>query len=106
MRAVAKKVKIIRLQDEYCKNCKYQTDVEQYCIEQCDIGKKLITLGKKEFRKRLTKVKTIEEKWDEKCKQAIILYNQGVNYPDIAKEMGCHVSNLYKELKKRGWLQM
>ncbi|MED2711101.1 zinc-finger domain-containing protein, partial [Bacillus toyonensis] len=29
-----------------------------------------------------------------------------VNYPDIAKEMGCHVSNLYKELKKRGWLQM
>lgn len=67
---------------------------------------KLITLGKKEFRKRSTKVKSIEEKWDEKCKQAIILYNQGVNYPDIAKEMGCHVSNLYKELKKRGWLQM
>nr|WP_242016005.1 hypothetical protein [Bacillus sp. EE-W1] len=33
-------------------------------MEQCEIGKKLTTLGKKEFRKRLTKVKTIEEKWD------------------------------------------
>ncbi|ANN35545.1 cobalamin biosynthesis protein [[Bacillus thuringiensis] serovar konkukian] len=104
MRAVKKKLSIIRLQDKYCKNCKYQTEI--YCIEQCEIGKKLIKLGKKEFRKRLTKVKTIEEKWDEKCKQAVILYNQGVDYPDIAKEVGCHVSNLYRELKKRGWLQM
>ncbi|PEE32922.1 helix-turn-helix domain-containing protein [Bacillus cereus] len=106
MRAVSKKIRMIHLQDKHCNNCKYQTGIEQYCIEQCEVGKELINLGKKEFRKRLTKVKTIEEKWDEKCKQAIILYNQGVDYPDIAKEVGCHVSNLYRELKKRGWLQM
>lgn len=51
MRAVAKKVKIIRLQDEYCKNCKYQTDVEQYCIEQCDIGKNLLRWVKKNLER-------------------------------------------------------
>ncbi|MEB9974704.1 zinc-finger domain-containing protein [Bacillus cereus] len=96
----------MRLQDEYCKNCKYQTEIQLYCIEQCEIGKKLIKLGKREFRKRLTKVKTIEEKWNEKCKEAVILYNQGVDYPDIAKDLGCNVSNLYRELKKRGCLQM
>ncbi|MGH1233209.1 helix-turn-helix domain-containing protein [Bacillus toyonensis] len=105
MRAVAKKVKIIHLQDEYCKNCEYQTNTE-YCIEQCEIGKKLINLGKKEFRKRLLKVKTAEEKWDEKCKQAVILHKQGMDYTNIAKDVGCHVSSLYRELKKRGLLQM
>lgn len=56
----------------------------------------------KACKKRKTVVKTPEEKWDEKCQQAIILFNQGIDYPDIAKKVGCHVSHLYRELNRRG----
>lgn len=48
------------------------------------------------------KVQTIEEK----CNQAVRLFNQGTDYPNIAKKMGCNVSSLYRELKKRDVLQM
>ncbi|PYE87814.1 hypothetical protein ATL10_10596 [Bacillus sp. 196mf] len=47
-----------------------------------------------------------EERWDEICKQAVQLFNQGMEYPDISKKTGCNVSNLYRELEKRGVLQM
>lgn len=57
-------------------------------------------------KKRAKQVKTLEEKWDEKCEKAVVLFNQGEEYPAIAKEVGCHVSNLYKELKKRGLFKM
>ncbi|WP_372584192.1 helix-turn-helix domain-containing protein [Bacillus cereus] len=57
-------------------------------------------------KKRATSVPTLEEKWDEKCRIAALLFQQGESYPDIAKEVGCHVSNLYRELKKRGQFQM
>ncbi|WP_423752609.1 helix-turn-helix domain-containing protein [Bacillus cereus] len=56
-------------------------------------------------KKRKTVVQTSEEIWDAKCQQAIVLFNQGIAYPDIAKKVGCHVSNLYRELKKRGLFQ-
>jgi hypothetical protein len=55
--------------------------------------------------KRKTVVQTPEGIWDEKCQQAIFLFNQGIAYPDIAKRLGCHVSNLYRELNKRGLFQ-
>ncbi len=58
MRAVAKKVQMIRLQEQNC---------------MC---------------------------------QAVQLFNQGMEYPAIAKKVGCNVSSLYRELKKRGILQM
>ncbi|WP_196478257.1 hypothetical protein [Bacillus sp. SRB3LM] len=45
-------------------------------------------------KKRKTVVQTSEEIWDENCQQAIVLFNQGIAYPDIAKKVGCHVSNL------------
>lgn len=47
-----------------------------------------------------------EEKWDERCKLAVQLFNQGREYPAIAKKVGCNVSSLYRELKKRGVLQI
>ncbi|MEN3134545.1 helix-turn-helix domain-containing protein [Bacillus albus] len=40
------------------------------------------------------------EKWDDRCKQAVALYERGIEYPVIAKRVGCHVSGLYRELKK------
>ncbi|OUB80931.1 hypothetical protein [Bacillus wiedmannii] len=91
MRAVAKKVQMLRLQEE---NCKGQADAEQYCAEQGKLDKKTV------------KNRTTEEKWDEKCKTAVQLFNQGTEYPAIAKKVGCNVSSLYRELKKRGVLQM
>lgn len=56
-------------------------------------------------KKRKTVVQTSEAIWDEKCQQAIVLFNEGIAYPDIAKKVGCHVSNLYRELKKRDLFQ-
>ena len=103
MRAVAKKVQMIRLQEQ---NCMCQADAEEYCIKQCKIEKKFIKLDKNTVKKRTTKGKKTEEKWDERCKQAVQLFNQGMEYPAIAKKVGCNVSSLYRELKKRGILQM
>ncbi|MEC2559868.1 hypothetical protein P9W86_25075, partial [Bacillus cereus] len=37
---------------------------------------------------------------------AVQLFNQGEEYPTIAKKLRCNVSSLYRELKKRGVLQM
>ncbi|WP_237982672.1 hypothetical protein [Bacillus thuringiensis] len=89
MRAIAKKVQMLRLQEEHCK-------IERECIK----------LEKNTAKKRIEKVQTPEEKWDEKCQQAVQLFNQGTEYPTIAKIVGCNVSNLYRELKKRGVLQI
>lgn len=103
MRVIAKKVQMLRLQEEHCE-C--QIDTEQYCVKQCKIERKCIKLEKNTAKKRAQKVQTPEEKWDEKCKQAVQLFNQGMEYPTIAKKVGCKVSSLYRELKKRSVLQM
>ncbi|MFV1456989.1 helix-turn-helix domain-containing protein [Bacillus mycoides] len=75
-------------------------------MKECEIGRELIELDKKIFKGRLLRGGTLEEQWNEKCKQAMILFDQGMEYPDIAKLVGCHVSNLYKELQKRGLLKL
>ncbi|MGA4467009.1 hypothetical protein ACPA2L_31345 [Bacillus bombysepticus] len=93
MKEVAKKAQMICLQGEG--HCNRQADTEQYNAEKC------IKLDKKSVKNRTT-----EEKWDERCKQAVQLFNQGTEYPDIAKIVGCKVSSLYRELKKRGVLEM
>ncbi|MGH0599838.1 hypothetical protein [Bacillus mycoides] len=99
MKAVAKKEQMISLQGE--EHCNLQADAEQYSAERCNIERECINLDSK-----LVKNRTTEEKWNEKCKQAVQLFNQGTEYPDIAKIVGCKVSSLYRELKKRGVLQM
>ncbi|EOP91352.1 hypothetical protein IGM_01998 [Bacillus cereus HuB4-4] len=101
MRAIAKKVQMIRLQEKYG-----ECHAEQYWAEQYKIERKCIKLEKNIAKKRIQKVQTPKEKWDEKCKQAVQLFNQGTEYPEIAKEVGCNISSMYRELKKRGLLQM
>lgn len=103
MRAIAKKVQRLRLLEEHCER---QVDAKQYCTQQCKIKKDCIKLVKNTVKKRTQKVQTPEEKWDARCKQAVELFNQGMEYPTIAKKVGCKVSSLYRELKKRGLLQM
>ncbi|MFJ8119873.1 zinc-finger domain-containing protein [Bacillus mycoides] len=99
-------VRIMYLQEQYCEKCKYKTSLPEYCMKECEIGRELIELDKKESKGRLLRRRTLEEQWNEKCKQATILFDQGIEYPDIAKQVGCHVSNLYRELQKRGLLKL
>ncbi|MGE6553324.1 hypothetical protein ACQKFK_31765 [Bacillus mycoides] len=103
MRVVAKKVQMIRLQEKQNKCVK---NIETNCSEQYKIEKEYIKLEKNTAKKRFQKVQTPEEKWDKKCKQAVQLFNQGAEYPTIAKKVGCNLSSLYRELNQRGLLQM
>lgn len=98
MRAVAKKVQMMSLQEQ---NCKCQAGAEECCVKHCKIKRESVKLDKNTVKKQ-----TKEEKWDKKCKMAVEFFNQGMEYPDIAKKIGCNVSNLYRELKKRGVLQI
>ncbi|OUB34542.1 hypothetical protein BK708_05775 [Bacillus thuringiensis serovar yunnanensis] len=41
-------------------------------------------------------------KWDERCKRAVLLRKEGMSYSKIAKQIGCHETNIVKEMKKRG----
>lgn len=101
MRPVPSRIRFFNLQEQHCKNCKFQNIPSKYCIEECNIGKELTALTEKAFKRRCNTLLTSEEKWDNKCKKAVLLFKQGMEYPDIAKKLGCHVSSLYRELKKR-----
>lgn len=103
MREAAKKVQMIRLQEEHLER---NTKAEQYSAKQCKLERESIKLEKNIVKKRTQKFQTTEEKWDTKCKKAVQLFNQGVEYPTIAKKLRCNVSSLYRELKKRGVLQI
>ncbi|PFZ89274.1 hypothetical protein [Bacillus wiedmannii] len=103
MREIEKKVQMIRLQEEHLGR---HADVEQYCAKRCKIERERIKLEKNIVKKRTQKFQTTEEKWDSKCKKAVQLFNQGEEYPTIAKKLRCNVSSLYRELKKRGTLQI
>ncbi|WP_410993489.1 zinc-finger domain-containing protein [Bacillus cereus] len=102
MRVIESKFRSLNLQEEYCEKCDYKDKQLQYCLEQCEVGKELDKLEKAVFKKRLNNKKSQEETWDEKCKEAMCLFEQGLEYPTIAKVVGCHISSLYRELKKRG----
>lgn len=95
MRVVAEKVQKLRLLEEQSER-QINTKQKSECIK----------LEKNTVEKRTKKVQTPEEKWDARCKQAVELFNQGLEYPIIAKKVGCKVSSLYRELKKRDVLQM
>ncbi|MGH0992126.1 helix-turn-helix domain-containing protein [Bacillus cereus] len=99
----------IQLKEQYCNNCiapiHFPRAYTEIC-EICEIGKELMELNKKTSRHRARKNPTKSEMWDTRCKRAILLFQQGYNYLEIAKEIGCHVSSLYRELKKRGLLPL
>ncbi|MED3090803.1 helix-turn-helix domain-containing protein [Bacillus toyonensis] len=102
---IAGKIRMMCLQERYCNTCKYKPYLSRNCKEECEIGKELAVLDKRVCKGRLLRRRPLEEQWDEKCKQAMILFDQGMEYPDIAKRVGCHVSTLYKELQKRELLK-
>ncbi|PEO37650.1 hypothetical protein [Bacillus wiedmannii] len=42
------------------------------------------------------------EKWNRVCQQAVLWRKEGYTYMAIARRLGCHVTSLRVELKKRG----
>ncbi|MED3301260.1 hypothetical protein P4391_28300, partial [Bacillus thuringiensis] len=72
MREIAKKVKMIRLQEEHSGR---KADAEQYSSKRCKIEREGINLEKNRVKKRTQKFQTSEEKWDIKCKKAVQLFN-------------------------------
>ncbi|MGR5881195.1 sigma-70 family RNA polymerase sigma factor [Bacillus cereus] len=46
--------------------------------------------------------KETQKKWDERCKQAVILREQGLTYQAICKQLGCGQNALNQQFKKRG----
>ncbi|KIP29350.1 hypothetical protein BG10_900 [Bacillus thuringiensis serovar morrisoni] len=106
MNAREKRIQILKLKNQYCKRCKHNVAPYQQCIQHCRVGKELARLDKKIFGGQPKRRATPCEKWDDRCKKAVALYDRGIEYPVIAKQVGCHVSGLYRELKKRGLLKM
>ncbi|MDA2639267.1 zinc-finger domain-containing protein [Bacillus cereus] len=102
MRVVARRMRICHLQQQFCEKCKYYSDSSLYCTEHCGIGKELNELKKRTSHRRRIREKNREEIWEETCQKAVYLYEKGMEYPCIAKKLKSHVSNLYRELQKRG----
>ncbi|MEI4617737.1 hypothetical protein [Bacillus cereus] len=54
---------------------------------------------------RMQRVENARKRWDELCKQAVILHEQGIGYTVIAQKLGCSRPKLEIELEKRGlWM--
>lgn len=101
MRVMSREIRKIQLKEMHCKQCSLMAKSSNFCVEICEIGKKLTELNNKIGKRRARKNPTKEQKWDAKCKQAMMLFQQGHSYLEIAKKLRCHVSSLYRELKKR-----
>lgn len=100
-----KRIRILDLQDQYCKTCEYQMHPLKECIQMhnCTVGKEFKFLTKDLFIE--SKGKKTKEEWDEICRQAVELKEQGFGAGSISKKLGCSRSTLYEQLKKRGLWQ-
>ncbi|WP_257143351.1 hypothetical protein [Bacillus cereus] len=70
------------------------------CIQHCAIGLEMKELARGLFEEN--KERKPKEEWDEICRQAAKLYEQGFGTTMITKELGCPSSTLREQLKKRG----
>lgn len=69
----------------------------------CNASSLHTELKKRELHKQFRSREDIRrEKWDDLCQKAVPLQEKGMAYPEIAKHLSCHVTNLRQELKKRG----
>ncbi|MEX0417955.1 hypothetical protein [Bacillus sp. C30] len=94
-----KRIRILDLQDQYCQACECQMKPLKECIQHCVVGQELKTLTKGLFAE--SKKQKTKEEWDEICRQAAKLYEQGIGTIVISKKLGCPASTLRDNLKKR-----
>ncbi|MEC3018123.1 hypothetical protein P9Z80_12600 [Bacillus cereus] len=105
MNAKEARIKILDIQDRYCKNCESQYQQLDHCSSNCTIGKELIKLGvflggKEEAQKRRRKTK---EEWNRICVKAAAMREDGMTYTAIAKYFGiADGKNVSEQLRKRG----
>ncbi|MGU3438763.1 hypothetical protein ACLBXI_01420 [Bacillus cereus] len=76
MKAREKRIRILNLQDRYCRRCEYRSNPLTDCIHCCEIGKELEELGRSLVQdEQERKMHTCEE-WDDLCGRAAMLYEQ------------------------------
>ncbi|EOP85980.1 hypothetical protein IGM_04355 [Bacillus cereus HuB4-4] len=102
MNAKEKRVRILDLQDQYCRKCEYHMKPLKDCVQHCEAGRELSNLAQGMFEVNKGRIVKTLEQWDEICQEAATLYNQGVGFTIVAKKLGCHPSTLRDQLKKRG----
>ncbi|KXY34875.1 zinc-finger domain-containing protein [Bacillus sp. FSL K6-0067] len=98
-----KRIRILDIQDQYCQTCEYQMQPLKKCIQHCTVGQELKTLARELFPE--SKRCNPREDWDEICKQAVKLYEEGFGNTIISKKLGCPTSTLREQLKRRGLWQ-
>lgn len=100
MKDKIKRVRILDLQDQHCQTCEYRMKPLKQCMQDCLIGQELSMLASGLFEG--CKEQKSKEEWDEICRQAVKLYEQGLGTTMITKELGCPSSTLRDQLKRRG----
>ncbi|PYE87785.1 hypothetical protein [Bacillus sp. 196mf] len=100
MNGKEKRIRILDIQDQYCHTCDYQMKPLKECIQHCAIGMELRELATALFEEH--RGKKSREEWDEICRQAAKLYEQGFGTTMITKTLSCPSSTLREQLKKRG----
>lgn len=99
MKNKEKRIRILDLQDQYCQTCEYRMKPLKECIQHCVIGQELRMLASGLFRNH--KGQKSREEWDEICRKAAKLYEQGLGTSMITKILSCPSSTLREQLKKR-----
>lgn len=102
MNAKEKRIRILNLQDQYCKRCGYQTKPLTDCVPCCAIGQELHQLARGLIQDEQKRRTYTHKEWHVICQQATILYEKGVRFRTIAKNLGCPATTLREQLKKRG----
>ncbi|MGX5634242.1 hypothetical protein [Bacillus thuringiensis] len=94
------RIRILDIQDQHCQTCDYQMKPLKECMQHCAIGLELKELARELFTENGERKP--REEWDEICRQAAQLYEQGFGTTMITKKLGCPSSTLREQLKKRG----
>ncbi|PGS83970.1 hypothetical protein COC69_01265 [Bacillus cereus] len=96
------RIRILNLQDKYCRKCEHHTGPHTHCMYHCEIGKEMYRLGMDLVPEEKNYAKQTQLEWDERCKQTLTLRKEGLTYKQIAQKLGCHASSLRTQLQKRG----
>lgn len=96
-----KRIRILDLQDLYCKKCEYRIKPLTSCIQFCEIGQEVDGLAKALIMDERRRNMLTWAEWDEICHKAADLYEQGIGITIIAKRLGHSTSTLRDQLKKR-----
>ncbi|MFI8709962.1 hypothetical protein ACIGHG_23620 [Bacillus sp. NPDC077411] len=105
----AVRIRINNIMDTYCRGCEKNVKNRDLstCAIECVHGQELNRLG------TYLGGKTVEEKskcyaktkadWDQICKKAAAMNENGVTYKKIAELFGCNVWTLSKQMSARGY---